>query len=175
MAPRSRHRTKPPAGLTNFGSLPASANSSGIGKKGSLAKNNLYSNQLPILNSYQPIQSSNNKNSNSKLNKNQKTTQGWLEWTTSFIFSSTSTSSHKEETKVIAHWDPLTNLVYVPIDQMELARKVLWQRGFFGKGNLSRSEPTWREREMGKEKVRRVRERGGIGQLKFDQIMANWI
>jgi len=58
---------------------------------------------------------------------------------------------------------------------MELARKVLWQRGFFGKGNLSRSEPTWREREMGKEKVRRVRERGGIGQLKFDQIMANWI
>ncbi len=27
-------------------------------------------------------------------------------------------------------------------------REALWQRGFFGKGNLSRSEPTWRQRKV---------------------------
>lgn len=32
-------------------------------------------------------------------------------------------------------------------------REVLWRRGFFGKGNLSRSEPSWR--------MRRVNQLGG--------------
>jgi len=43
------------------------------------------------------------------------------------------------------HWDPLTRSVWVtnPKDSA-----ILWQRGFFGKGNLSRSEPSWFSRQI---------------------------
>lgn len=43
-----------------------------------------------------------------------------------------------------AFFDPVTRSVWVinPNDAM-----ILWRRGFFGKGNLSRSEPTWLARQ----------------------------
>lgn len=43
-----------------------------------------------------------------------------------------------------AYFDSATSSVHVTD---EAAIKALWQMGFFGKGNLSRSEPSWLERE----------------------------
>jgi hypothetical protein len=37
---------------------------------------------------------------------------------------------------------------------------VLWRKGFFGKGNLSRSEPTWLKREINRLQVEK---KGGKG------------
>lgn len=48
------------------------------------------------------------------------------------------------------YWDPLTRSVWVtnPKDS-----RTLWQRGFFGKGNLSRSEPSWLSRQLNARKA----------------------
>ena len=48
------------------------------------------------------------------------------------------------------YWDPLTRSVWVtnPKDSV-----TLWQRGFFGKGNLSRSEPSWLSRQVNARKA----------------------
>ena len=48
------------------------------------------------------------------------------------------------------HWEPLTRSVWVtnPKDSA-----ILWQRGFFGKGNLSRSEPSWISRQINARKA----------------------
>ena len=48
------------------------------------------------------------------------------------------------------YWDPLTRSVWVtnPKDST-----TLWQRGFFGKGNLSRSEPSWLSRQINARKA----------------------
>ncbi|KAF9786490.1 hypothetical protein BJ322DRAFT_1059914 [Thelephora terrestris] len=48
------------------------------------------------------------------------------------------------------YWDPLTRSVWVtnPKDSA-----ILWQRGFFGKGNLSRSEPSWLSRQVNARKA----------------------
>lgn len=44
---------------------------------------------------------------------------------------------------VVGHYDPMTRSVWVTDPH---GAQVLWRRGFFGKGSLSRSEPTWLER-----------------------------
>jgi tRNA-splicing endonuclease subunit Sen2 len=41
-------------------------------------------------------------------------------------------------------FDPITRSVWIT-DQND--RMILWRRGFFGKGNLSRSEPSWLVRQ----------------------------
>ena len=48
------------------------------------------------------------------------------------------------------YWEPLTRSVWVtnPKDSA-----ILWQRGFFGKGNLSRSEPSWISRQTNARKA----------------------
>ncbi|KAJ5099571.1 putative tRNA-splicing endonuclease subunit sen2 [Penicillium argentinense] len=43
-----------------------------------------------------------------------------------------------------AYFDPATSSIHVTDER---AIRALWERGFFGKGNLSRSEPSWLERE----------------------------
>ncbi|GAA6019484.1 hypothetical protein JCM8202_001826 [Rhodotorula sphaerocarpa] len=45
--------------------------------------------------------------------------------------------------KVRAHWDDLSHAVWVKNDD-DMNR--LWKQGFFGKGFLSRSEPSWKRR-----------------------------
>lgn len=40
-------------------------------------------------------------------------------------------------------FDPITRSVWV---RNSRDKEILWRRGFFGKGNLSRSEPTWHAR-----------------------------
>ena len=53
-------------------------------------------------------------------------------------------SSHRK-TKLKAYFSSETRSVHVT-DQN--AARALWESGFFGKGNLSRSEPSWLDREM---------------------------
>ncbi|MCJ1381998.1 hypothetical protein MMC17_005110 [Xylographa soralifera] len=53
-------------------------------------------------------------------------------------------SSHRK-TKLKAYFSSETRSVHVT-DQN--AARALWECGFFGKGNLSRSEPSWLDREM---------------------------
>lgn len=43
-----------------------------------------------------------------------------------------------------AYWSPETHSVHVTDEE---TIRYLWENGFFGKGSLSRSEPTWLERE----------------------------
>ncbi len=49
--------------------------------------------------------------------------------------------------QISAIYDELTKTVWVK-DQDEMA--LLWRRGFFGKGALSRSDPSWRQRVQNK-------------------------
>ena len=48
------------------------------------------------------------------------------------------------------YWDPLTRSVWIT-NQKDST--ILWQRGFFGKGNLSRSEPSWISRQINARKA----------------------
>ncbi|EPQ30841.1 uncharacterized protein PFL1_01739 [Pseudozyma flocculosa PF-1] len=61
--------------------------------------------------------------------------------------ASTSRAAQQDDDVATAFYDPHTHTVWVT--DMDRGIKVLWQRGFFGKGNLSRSEPTWRQRKIG--------------------------
>ena len=51
------------------------------------------------------------------------------------------------EPRYQATWSSLTGTVHVTNEQ---TIRALWEKGFFGKGSLSRSEPTWLEREKRK-------------------------
>ena len=48
-------------------------------------------------------------------------------------------------------FDAISRSVWLPVTEETL---VLWRRGFFGKGNLSRSEPSWLARQINQQKVR---------------------
>ena len=52
-------------------------------------------------------------------------------------------SSHPKDL-YLGYYSPETRSVHVTD---EVAVRVLWERGFFGKGSLSRSEPSWLDRE----------------------------
>ncbi|CAJ0627487.1 13947_t:CDS:2 [Entrophospora sp. SA101] len=54
---------------------------------------------------------------------------------------------------IIRQFDPIINAVIVKKNTKEDINK-LWNQGFFGKGNLSRSEPTWDWRKRLERKVR---------------------
>ncbi|KAK4055880.1 tRNA splicing endonuclease subunit sen2 [Microbotryomycetes sp. JL221] len=58
-------------------------------------------------------------------------------------FASTLPHWRWQPPEVEAWYDDLTNTVWVT-QQDDM--KLLWQRGFFGKGTLSRSEPSWKQR-----------------------------
>ncbi len=49
-------------------------------------------------------------------------------------------------------FDPVTRSVWVPNPQHST---ILWRRGFFGKGDLSRSEPSWLARQKSQRKSTR--------------------
>lgn len=50
-----------------------------------------------------------------------------------------------------ALFDPLTRSAWVPSSG---DATLLWQRGFFGKGDLSRSEPSWLARQINARKMK---------------------
>lgn len=55
-------------------------------------------------------------------------------------------------------YDAASNSVW--IHNMQEA-SILWERGFFGKGNLSRSEPTWLTREINSRRHEKSGRKGG--------------
>ena len=74
--------------------------------------------------------------------------KGWWSYVRSLvtIFSSVEVEAPVPGLPVISGvYDPASNAVWV--HDMQEAR-ILWERGFFGKGSLSRSEPTWLAREV---------------------------
>lgn len=63
-----------------------------------------------------------------------------------FLLASTSKARAIEVPKCTGVYDAATRSVWVT-DRRDA--EILFRRGFFGKGTLSRSEPSWRERRMG--------------------------
>ncbi|KAI5285372.1 hypothetical protein KEM54_000622 [Ascosphaera aggregata] len=67
-----------------------------------------------------------------------------LSWATIAFTYISQLLSPPQRKKYTAYFDPLTSSVHVT-DPSTI--RALWEMGFFGKGSLSRSEPTWLERE----------------------------
>lgn len=63
----------------------------------------------------------------------------------------------EQDERVIGILDIPSRSVWVYDEEHQL---ILWRRGFFGKGNLSRSEPTWLKREISRLQVQK---QGGKG------------
>jgi tRNA-splicing endonuclease subunit Sen2 len=61
-------------------------------------------------------------------------------------------------------FDPTTRSVWVSNPDHSL---ILWRRGFFGKGNLSRSEPSWLARQIN------IRKNGGKRQSSINNSTQN--
>nr|ODO02608.1 tRNA-intron endonuclease [Cryptococcus depauperatus CBS 7855] len=65
----------------------------------------------------------------------------------SHFFSAFSGSCNSVQVdQVVGKWDQVTQSVWVTDAR---GMKTLFQKGFFGKGSLSRSEPSWKERRLG--------------------------
>ncbi|WFC94588.1 tRNA-intron lyase [Malassezia brasiliensis] len=113
-------------------------NVKGAGKKATQAKRQLYANPLPI--------------GHSPALRPARESQSWWDW---FNACTKWFCDRSQEPPIYKAWyDDMTKSVwmYDTGDALEL-----WTRGFFGKGNLSRSEPTWKAR---KEAEYTARERG---------------
>lgn len=72
---------------------------------------------------------------------------GFLTWSSlvSSLFPNIIPSNVYLSNPVRGEYDLSSNSVLIRTDD-EDEKKILWERGFFGKGNLSRSEPTWANR-----------------------------
>lgn len=166
MPPRSRHRRPTPG--TN---KPAGGNEI-TGKRNTQAKNQRYARPLPVR--VQPPATAKGKSSQSWW-------QGVQSWV-AYMVGSTSIIQ-EEEPMLVAYWDATTCSAWVQVSVNEdgddgdsaaaaagpswqshsRTAQQLWTSGFFGKGSLSRSEPTWKMRKVNEEKVKRQRERGMKG------------
>lgn len=106
-----------------------------------------------------------------------KSTEGWSQYLWRLAgFPSSSEKKGKEQEEgeelVTGRWDPMSKSVQLevsvpiqdgpgPRQEQSKAMRLLWECGFFGKGTLSRSEPTWRMRQINTIRIVRERERGG--------------
>lgn len=115
----------------------------GAGKKATAQKNQLYSKPVPVA-----------LDSTAHLNASENSAEGSL-WSalcsllTLGYYTPTNTTSQtaqKGKEKVSVYYDPHLQTIWV--EELDEGIRLLWQRGFFGKGNLSRSEPTWRQRKV---------------------------
>lgn len=118
----------------------------GAGKKATAQKNQLYTKPIPAALDVasQPAQA-------------QTASEGTL-WSALYTLltlgfyspsstpSSAARPSQKGKEKVSVHYDRQLQTIWV--EDLDEGIRLLWQRGFFGKGNLSRSEPTWRQRKV---------------------------
>ena len=84
-------------------------------------------------------------------------------WISHILFPPT---SHPSE-PCVGHFSPETRSVHITDPQHARA---LWEPGFFGKGTLSRSEPSWLERE--KTRLRREKYGGNDGKAAEDATRA---
>jgi tRNA-splicing endonuclease subunit Sen2 len=60
--------------------------------------------------------------------------------------------SREDDERVIGVLDISSRSVWVYDEEHQM---ILWKRGFFGKGNLSRSEPTWLKREINRLQIQK--------------------
>lgn len=95
----------------------------------------------------------------------------------------------QEMNVVVGKWDSLSKSVYLDvtipstsqqstqlehddgddIEQQSASMRYLWNSGFFGKGTLSRSEPTWHKRKVNDIRVKRERQKGGKGEYMHEK------
>ena len=156
MPARGRHR-KPPQGAQ------VPANSQVTGKRNTQAKNERYARPLPL-----SVSAATNYAPNAPQ-------LSWSQWLASWVGLVRGSKLTESDEMLVGYFDELTTSVWVqvtppgtsstgvgPSTQTRTAR-VLWDAGFFGKGSLSRSEPTWRTRKINEEKIKKQRERGMKG------------
>ena len=104
----------------------------GSAKKGGARRaenNKIYGNPLPLLIEPRPS----------------------LQWTSGILGLFGFSVNRISKPTVEGYLDPATRSVWVnnTADAM-----LLWRRGFFGKGNLSRSEPSWLARQINQRKIK---------------------
>ena len=120
----------------------------GAGKKATAQKNQLYSKPIPVALDW---------TSNAAVTD--KTTSGGSLWSAlctlltlgyydpmTNAVNSAGETSQKGKQKVSVFYDRQLQTVWV--EELDQGIRLLWRRGFFGKGTLSRSEPTWRQRKI---------------------------
>ena len=109
----------------------------GAGKKSTQEKRKIYGNPLPI--------------GHSSVQRNRKVaSRSWWDWFNewaNWIHESISPSPPL----YVGWYDPVTRSVWM-YDQGDALK--LWTQGFFGKGSLSRSEPTWTSRRIAEKEAR---------------------
>jgi hypothetical protein len=155
--PRGRNRPAKPAGtvLASGAVQPANwaadAGKANTGKSGAQNKHRIYRHPLPLpfvppedAREFADRDAKFRARASKAHGKNAKRKEiSWSQWATSFLPSWLAPA--EQPLKATGHYDPLTRSVWVT-DPTHA--QLLWQRGFFGKGSLSRSEPTWHERRV---------------------------
>ncbi|KAK0562622.1 tRNA splicing endonuclease subunit sen2 [Tilletia horrida] len=86
--------------------------------------------------------------------------------------SSSQQQQQQPQTQFQAHFDPSLSVVWLDFHASSKTASHtgnlhLWYSGFFGKGTLSRSEPTWHERTLASVQIQRARQQGRLGQEKL--------
>lgn len=142
-----RHRSAGPSSGTH------TAGNEITGKRNTQAKNIRYAKPLPVT-----------------LLGSDGDTQGWWAYISSairYLTGSSASTSTSPDQPLVAYWDATTYSAWVQVtsslsnaDNHTRTTQQLWDSGFFGKGSLSRSEPTWRMRKLNEERVKRQREKG---------------
>lgn len=168
--PKGRHRKQPilqlPPGVQAV-----------TGKSRTASKNQIYRRPLPI---------SVNHDDTKRSIHSTYSFPTWADYILNLCgYPSTAKQKQKEMDVVQGYWDPMSKSVYLEVtvpcseasrdgagkgneDEQSIAMRYLWESGFFGKGTLSRSEPTWHKRQINDIRVKRAREKGGKGKSRFD-------
>jgi len=118
----------------------------GAGKKATAQKNQLYAKPIPVaLDAANPVSAAQSDSESSLWSTLcALLTLGY--YSPAATSSSASSNLEKGKEKASVYYDRQLQTIWV--DQLDEGIRLLWQRGFFGKGNLSRSEPTWRQRKV---------------------------
>ncbi|KAJ1031504.1 hypothetical protein NDA13_001895 [Ustilago tritici] len=120
----------------------------GAGKKATAQKNQLYSKPVPVALDTADQAAAQDSSGETSLWSSLYTllTLGHYSPAAAAASNNTSKIAQKGKEKVSVHYD--RNLQTIWVEELDEGIRLLWQRGFFGKGNLSRSEPTWRQRKV---------------------------
>ncbi|WWD05486.1 hypothetical protein V865_003563 [Kwoniella europaea PYCC6329] len=114
-------------------STPSGATGKNAARSRNLANQRKYANPLPILFNT-PSSSSSASSSRSSSTSSSRS-----------LLSSYLPSARVEVPQCIGTFDPITRSIWI---EDERSKEILFTKGFFGKGSLSRSEPSWRERRV---------------------------
>ncbi|SPO32308.1 related to tRNA splicing endonuclease beta subunit [Ustilago trichophora] len=149
--PRQRNTTgwsyNNAAESSKAGAKVAAPRVTGAGKKATAQKNQLYARPIPVALDVagQAVASQ-----SSTAERSMWSTFCTLLTLGYYSPASTSRSAasdvQKGKEKVSVYYD--RDLQTIWVEDLDEGIRLLWQRGFFGKGNLSRSEPTWRQRKV---------------------------